>query len=157
MDELQARFSQILQTELGQLARLELVLGQEFDALKQQNNDALSENLEEKQKLIHEIESLGRQRLELLRGAGQGDDKVAVLAFVSAEAELNTRWQELEATLLRCQKQNQVNGMLLEKGKMQAQQLLGVLLGKESGSDGATYDAKGATSSSFSNGRSVKV
>lgn len=157
MDTLQARFAEMLQRELGQLTQLEVVLGQEHEALKLRDSAQITQNSEAKQQLILAIETLGRERMALLQGAEQGTDKEAVLAFVDAEPQLRSHWDELEALLLRCQKQNQINGMLLEKGKQQTQQLLGILLGEGTRKETELYNAKGSTSSSFLNGRSVKV
>jgi flagellar biosynthesis/type III secretory pathway chaperone len=157
MDTFQVRFAEILQNELGQLARLELVLGQEHEALKLRDNEILAKNTKEKQELIVSIEALGRSRLELLQSGGKGKDKESLLAFVNAEPQLRSQWDELEAVLLRCQKQNQINGVLLEKGKQQTQQLLGILLGDGNRRETELYDAKGSTTPSFLNGRSVKV
>lgn len=157
MDTLQARFAEMLQRELAQLLQLEVVLGQEHEALKLRDAAEITKNTESKQQLILAIETQGRERMALLQGAGKGTDKEAVLAFVDAETQLRSRWDELEAVLLRCQKQNQINGMLLEKGKQQTQQLLGILLGEGTRKETELYNAKGSTSSSFLNGRSVKV
>ena len=157
MDALQVRFAEILQDELGQMTRLEVVLGLEYEALQQRDSDALIKNTQEKQQLITVIESRGRERLELLQGAGYGIDKEAVLGFIDAEPQLRRRWDELEVVLLRCQKQNQVNGILLEKDKQLTKQLMSILLGEGSRKNTELYDAKGSTSSSFLNGRSVKV
>ena len=156
MDKLQAKIAEIVQNELGQLARLEHVLGQEHEALKARDNDALATTTSEKNQLVAALEAKGRERIELLKAAGMGADQEAIHAFVETEPQLLALWQQLEAALLKCQKQNQVNGMVLEKGRQQAQQLLGILLG-ENKRHTETYDAKGGTSSSFSNGRSVKV
>ena len=130
MATLQARFAEMLQRDLGQLTQLEVVLGQEHEALKLRDSAQITQNSEAKQQLILAIETLGRERMALLQGAEQGTDKEAVLAFVDAEPQLRSHWDELVALLLRCQKQNQINGMLLEKGKQQTQQLLGILLGE---------------------------
>lgn len=157
MNRLKAKFSEILQNELGQLTQLETVLDQENLALQQRDADVLLSNAKEKQRLIVLIESLGRERLGLLSGADLGQGKEAILAFVNGEPQLRSQWDELEAVLTRCQKQNQVNGMLLEKGKKQTQQLLGILLGETTRKDTELYNAKGSTSPSFLNGRSVKV
>jgi flagellar biosynthesis/type III secretory pathway chaperone len=157
MDNIQSRFADLLQSELTQLGRLEHVLQQEHTLLAQQDSAGLVENAKEKQSLIVSIESHGRERLQLLQAAGKGTDKEAVLAFVDTNPQLRDQWEQLEAVLLRCQKQNQVNGMLLEKGKQQTQQLLDILLGEGKRKGTELYDAKGTTSSSFLNGRSVKV
>jgi flagellar biosynthesis/type III secretory pathway chaperone len=157
VDELQSKFVEILQRELSQLAQLEAVLRLENEALKQRDTDAIEKNSSEKQSLIASIETLGKQRLALLQAAGKGTDKDSVLAFVNTEPKLQERWDELEAILQRCQKQNQVNGMVLETSRQQTQQILGILLGQESRKDTQLYDAKGGTSPSFVNGRSVKV
>jgi flagellar biosynthesis/type III secretory pathway chaperone len=159
MEGLQARFAEILQKELDQLIQLEAVLGQEHESLKQRDTDALSKISQEKQNLIKSIEALGRDRLAQLQGGGTAIDKESLLSFVDAESsgELRRLWNELEAVLLRCQKQNQVNGIMLEMGKQHTEQLLGILLGEGDRKETETYDAKGGTSSSFLNGRSIKV
>lgn len=156
MDKLQAKIAEIVQQELGQLAQLEVVLGQEHEALKKRDNDALASSTAEKNQLVTALERRGSERIELLKAAGLGADQEAIHAFVETEPQLQALWQQLETALLNCQKQNQVNGMLLEKGRQQAQHLLGILLG-ENKQHTETYDAKGGTSSSFTNGRSVKV
>lgn len=159
MEGLQARFAETLQKELDQLIRLEAVLGQEHELLKQRDTDALSTNSQEKQNLIKSVDALGRDRLGLLQGAGIAIDKDSLLTFVNADTtgELPRLWNELEAVLIRCQKQNQVNGILLETGKQTTEQLLGILLGEGDPKETELYDAKGSTSSSFLNGRSIKV
>ena len=139
------------------MTRLVAVLGQEHEALQQRDSDALEKNTQEKQNLIAAIEKQGRERLELLKAAGIDTDRESVLSFVDAEPELRSRWDELESVLLECQKQNQLNGLLLEKGRQQTQQILGILLGEGSRKETELYNASGTTFSSFLNGRSVKV
>lgn len=157
MDSLQAKFSQIVQRELDELAKLEEILRQEHDTLKQRDSDALIEITQVKQKLIESVESFWNERLVLLQGAGYSTDKEAVLNLVSTDSQLVSQWDELESVLLNCQQQNQVNGLLVDMSRQQTQQLLSILLGEDSLKGAELYDAKGSTSSSFSNSQSVKV
>lgn len=157
MSALQLKFVETLQNELAHMSRLEAVLKVEKTALEQRNVDLLKKNTQEKQSLISSIESLSQERSNLLQAAGVAPDKASVLAFIQAQPALKAKWDELEAVLERCQKQNQVNGMILEKGKQQTQELLNILLGEGQRKGAEVYDAKGTTSSSFLNGRSVKV
>ena len=157
LQRINPRFLEILQGELAMLARLEVVLGLEMSALERRDIDALTENTKEKQDLISSIEKLGRERRALLQGAGVATDKEAVQALVEAEPALRGQWSELESVLLRCQQQNQINGILLEKGKQQTRRLLGILLGEGNRKETELYDARGSTSPSFLHGRSVKV
>ena len=147
----------MLQQQLGQLARLQAVLLQEQAALQQRDGDALSAIDVEKQQLVSDLDGLSRNLTGELQAAGHGSDKGTLHTFITAEATLQPLWQQLEAALLACRKQNQVNGILLEKGRQQTQQLLSILLGGPSQKDGMLYDAKGSASSSLGNGRSVKV
>lgn len=157
MDRLQSDFLNVLQQELGQLTRLESVLGQEHEALKRRDSDALLPLIKEKQTLVTAIEALGGELPALLKRAGHSNDKEAVLVFIDTAPQLRQQWDELEALLLRCQRQNQVNGVLLERGRWQTQQLLGILLGEGNQRETELYNAKGTASPSFLHGRSVKV
>ena len=149
---LQVGFAEIVTHELEQLARLESVLDQEYESLKQRDSDALESNTAEKQQLIAAIEKDGRERLALLQNTGHGTDRGAVLAFVQAEPKLRRMWDELRSVLLRCQ-----HGMLIEMGRQQTQQLLSILLGEGERKNTELYDARGSTLSSFANSRSVKA
>ena len=157
MNSLQAGFATILQKELGQLAQLEVVLSQEHAALKQRDSDALVTNTDEKQRVIESIESCGRERSRLLQDAGIATDKDTVLAFVKMSPELLSKWNELEVVLLRCQEQNKINGLLIDRGRQQTTQILKILLGDGGNENTELYDAKGSTSSSFSKSQSIKV
>ena len=148
-----------MRRELGQLTRLEGVLGQEHEVLKQRDLNRLEEKTTEKQAVIEELAAASRERITLMKNAGIEQNLDSVISYLNqlGGEELTEVWKELEAALARCQKQNQINGMMLEKGKQHTRQLLGLLLGESDSSQNQLYDSSGATSSSFSNGRSVKV
>jgi flagellar biosynthesis/type III secretory pathway chaperone len=157
MDTIQARIAQMLRDELAQLGQLESVLLKEHELLAGQESEALLSNAKEKQLLIGQIEARGQERLKLLQLHGVGTDKDAVVGYMDSAPQLQGLWQEMENVLHRCQKQNQVNGVMLEKGRRQTEQLLAILLGEGRSKGTQLYNAKGAATSSFSNGRSVKV
>lgn len=161
MDKLSTTLFGKLKQELALLGQLEAVLAQEFTALEQKNTDEVTKNSNKKQELVAQLEQQGQERLGILQQAGVASGKEGLDEILRSESsgELKSLWGELETTLLRCQKQNQVNGILLEKGRQQTQQMLNILLNEgEAGQDDGIYDASGnSTSSSFPNGRSVKV
>lgn len=161
MDKLLSELSDAIQKELLLLEQLEVVLTQETSALEKQNADDISEKSKEKQNLASELEQCGLERVAMLKQAGHepGKEGIAALASADSSGKLEQLWRDLETSLLRCQKQNQVNGILLEKGRQQTQQLLNILLNEgEVNQADALYDASGSsTSSSLPNGRSIKV
>ncbi len=111
------------------------------------DSETLTRLTAEKQALLDTIESLGAEH--------QSDIPPATSA---ADAELLALREELEATLLRCQKQNQINGVMLERDRQQTRQLLELLLGKtQQQGQAELYDARGGTHSSFSHGQSLKA
>lgn len=154
---LEGRIAEFLRQEIEQLTRLEGILEREVETIKQRDATALSENTLEKHDVIGKIETLGRERLNLLHKAGISNKKEDIVAYLSTTPQLDKLRRVVESKLLNCQEKNQVNGILLEKDKQQVQQLLGILLGENVTQDEGLYNAKGNTSSSFVNGRSVKV
>lgn len=152
MANLEQAVAATLQRELDGMNRLEAVLGQEQDALRRRDAQALSTLAGEKQRLVDEIELPGRERQALLQGTA-GDVGHTLIATRPA---LQALWQELQGAVQRCQAQNQVNGILLEKGRQQAQQLLALLLGQPAQQE-PLYNARGGAATAFSHGRSLKV
>ncbi|MDH5784968.1 MAG: flagellar protein FlgN [Chromatiales bacterium] len=145
----------MIQDELQQLEQLGAVLQKEHLALQRRDTSALNSATSEKDKLVAALRSRGRARMELLITMGVATDQQSIQCYVASMPQLMESWQMLERSLLECQKQNQINGMLLEKGRKQTQSLLALFLGDQM-RKAETYDARGYTSSLF-NGRSVRV
>lgn len=151
-----AGMAELLQQELVQLAHLEQLLGEEQEAMLRRNSEEMGELAKRKQALIERVEGLEGERLQRLMPNGGVAERDAWKEVLGADSRLAVQWQRLEAVLLRCRKQNQVNGVLLERDRQQTQQLLRLLLGGE-GKATSTYDARGSAHASYAHGHSLKV
>lgn len=158
MNEAQQQFEQILQRESALVGELAAILEQEHELLARRAAEELESVVAAKDKTLQELARLGEERTAVLKRAGFSGDKQGFQSFLQADGSgrLQALWQPLEAALRDCQERNQVNGKLLEIGRQQAQELLSLLLGRES-APSELYDQHGNTSTSFGRNSSVKV
>lgn len=129
---------QLVSKQLSQLTQLETLLTAEKEILQQQNPDALIELTSEKNSLLVAIQ-------EIDNAIGQSFEfKQEKLAGNFAD-ELS----EIEAILLRCKKQNQVNGLIIHQSQLSVERMKTSLLESHNKSS-MTYDNKGKTSGGLS-------
>lgn len=129
---------QLVSKQLSQLTQLETLLTAEKEILQQQNPDALIEITSEKNSLLVAIQ-------EIDNAIGQSFEfKQEKLAGNFAD-ELS----EIEAILLRCKKQNQVNGLIIHQSQLSVERMKTSLLESHNKSS-MTYDNKGKTSGGLS-------
>lgn len=129
---------QLVSQQLSQLTQLEALLTTEKDILQQQNPDALIQITSDKNNLLVAIQ-------EIDNAIGQSFEfKQAKLAG-SFDEELS----EIEAILLRCKKQNQVNGLIIHQSQLSVERMRTSLLENHNKSS-MTYDNKGKTSGGLS-------
>jgi len=129
---------QLVSKQLSQLTQLETLLTAEKEILQQQNPDALIELTSEKNSLLVAIQ-------ETDNAIGQSFEfKQEKLAGNFAD-ELS----EIEAILLRCKKQNQVNGLIIHQSQLSVERMKTSLLESHNKSS-MTYDNKGKTSGGLS-------
>lgn len=129
---------QLVSKQLSQLTQLETLLTAEKEILQQQNPDALIEITSEKNSLLVAIQ-------ETDNAIGQSFEfKQEKLAGNFAD-ELS----EIEAILLRCKKQNQVNGLIIHQSQLSVERMKTSLLESHNKSS-MTYDNKGKTSGGLS-------
>lgn len=129
---------QLVSKQLSQLTQLETLLTAEKEILQQQNPDALIELTSEKNSLlvaIQEIDNAIGQSFEFKQEklAGNFSDELS----------------EIEAILLRCKKQNQVNGLIIHQSQLSVERMKTSLLESHNKSS-MTYDNKGKTSGGLS-------
>ncbi|MGM0594024.1 MAG: flagella synthesis protein FlgN [Pseudomonadota bacterium] len=148
----------LLQQEHEALSALVETLEREHALITQRQAAELEALASVKESQLNALNGLARQRSELLLRAGVSDDKAGFMSLLQDDTsgELAELWQTIERQLHQCQDQNQINGQLLEANKKQAQELLALLLGRESGHN-TLYDQQGNTSSSLGQGTSVKA
>lgn len=123
----------LLRAQDEHLSRMQAVLAEEFDLLKQHQALALPALAERKQQLLAAIEALDKELAE------QPDLRQRLAAFPS---EL----QALQTKLDACQEQNDLNGRLLELSIVSNRRLASFLT-KLRDRNSLTYDAKGNTRS----------
>ncbi len=124
--------------QLSQLTQLEALLTTEKDILQQQNPDALITITSEKNNLlvaIQEIDNAIGQSFEFKQ------EKLA--------GNFSQELAEIENTLLRCKKQNQVNGLIIHQSQLSVERMRTSLLENHNKSS-MTYDNKGKTSGGLS-------
>lgn len=129
---------QLVSKQLSQLTQLETLLTAEKEILQQQNPDALIVLTSEKNSLlvaIQEIDNAIGQSFEFKQEklAGNFSDELS----------------EIEAILLRCKKQNQVNGLIIHQSQLSVERMKTSLLESHNKSS-MTYDNKGKTSGGLS-------
>lgn len=129
---------QLVSQQLSQLTQLEALLTTEKDILQQQNPDALITITSEKNNLlvaIQEIDNAIGQSFEFKQ------EKLA--------GNFSQELAEIENTLLRCKKQNQVNGLIIHQSQLSVERMRTSLLENHNKSS-MTYDNKGKTSGGLS-------
>lgn len=129
---------QLVSKQLSQLAQLETLLTAEKEILQQQNPDALIEITSEKNSLLVAIQKIDN-------AIGQSFEfKQEKLA-----GNFSDELSEIEAILLRCKKQNQVNGLIIHQSQLSVERMKTSLLESHNKSS-MTYDNKGKTSGGLS-------
>ena len=123
----------LLHTQDDYLTRMQDILEEEFNLLKQHQALALPELSERKQQLLTAIEALDKTLAELPDLAQQ------LVAYPDQMAQLQIK---LDA----CQNQNEINGRLLELSIVSNRRLAG-FLSQLRDRNSLTYDAKGNTRS----------
>ena len=141
-----AQLAELMGREMALLGSLAQLLEQEANALKTRDAAAVEAGAIEKRTLIEALESLAGERSRLLGASGLSPDGkgfesyLATLTGKEGDA-LRAQWGAVKETLTTCQKQNQMNGMLLDASMRSTQQALSILLGhaREPG----TYNSQG--------------
>jgi flagella synthesis protein FlgN len=129
---------QLVSQQLSQLTQLETLLDTEKDVLQQQNPDALIHLTAEKNDLLLAIQKIDN-------AIGQSFEfKQEKLA-----GKFTSLLSDIEATLVRCKKQNQINGLIIHQSQLSVERMKTSLLENHNKSS-MTYNSKGKTSGGLS-------
>jgi flagella synthesis protein FlgN len=129
---------QLVSQQLLQLTQLETLLDTEKDVLQQQNPEALIHLTADKNDLL-----LAIQRID--NAIGQSFEfKQEKLA-----GKFTSILSDIEAILVRCKKQNQINGLIIHQSQLSVERMKTSLLENHNKSS-MTYNSKGKTSGGLS-------
>lgn len=146
--------AQLLQQELEVAAHLLEVLTTEHEVIASRDTDILQQVVAEKQDLLARLETSHKQRLALLSAAGLDANPDGFDVLLERCADLQLRWNNLKENLSSCQRQNQLNGALLESSRRSTHRALSILLGGQ-GDNSELYNQAGKSTPSVLGGNRV--
>jgi flagellar biosynthesis/type III secretory pathway chaperone len=151
----------LLQQEQAYASRLLDVLKAEHEALARRDTDALQQSVADKQELLAQLEASHGRRLQLMHDTGldAGRDGFDALLSLCAEHghDLHSSWNALKEVLASCQRQNQVNGAILESSRRTTHRALSVLLGGQADSPELYNQSGKSTPSALGGNRVIKA
>lgn len=129
-------------TQLGQ------TLENEYTALAENDLDRIVQAAHDKNRLFEFLEDLEKERHALLLSAGLDFDSSGIMAYLQRDTsqtkhEAAAIWQQIGALTQQCRKQNQINGIILEKNRRRTEKALAILKGQTPQT--TTYTASGET------------
>ncbi|MFT6194783.1 MAG: flagella synthesis protein FlgN [Cognaticolwellia sp.] len=129
---------QLVSQQLSQLTQLETLLDTEKDVLQRQNPDALIHLTAEKNDLLLAIQNI---------------DNAIGKSFEFKQEKLAGKFtnllSDIAATLMRCKKKNQINGLIIHQSQLSVERMKTSLLENHNKSS-MTYNSKGKTSGGLS-------
>jgi flagella synthesis protein FlgN len=115
--EMNDALTAVLADMQGAVTDLDQVLGDERAALDQADADALNRAGERKQRLLHQLEQLDTERVQLVRHIDSQSDSQ------------HQAWEGILKLVARCQQANQRNGDIVEQRLQHVRRALSVLTG----------------------------
>jgi len=126
----------VLRETLQLAESLHASLEREQQALYDNDLESIEQIAAAKAELAASIEALERRRAELVSQAGfptHANGMAAYLGHLEQGPEgtrtVTAQWQTLQGVLRQCDRQNQINGIMLEKNRRRAEALLRLLRG----------------------------
>jgi flagellar biosynthesis/type III secretory pathway chaperone len=124
-----------LQREIQAGGQLLEILRREHQALTGNDPAFLNQVVAQKGELVAVMEACGRERNGLLRGAGFGIDRAAIEQLLNRDDPqrqngIQRDWARLLEIGAECQRQNLVNGIIIQAGQQQTRQALAILRGQ---------------------------
>ena len=136
MNENQGKLKSLLQQESATLENLLAALMKEHRALKERNAESVSQLSEEKSILLNELETLDKERQLYLQGVSQKEKSDSHI-----KNEIKQLNSEIEVSLDKCKKQNNINGGIIEMSKLFNEKMLDIICGNTAKE--TTYSATG--------------
>lgn len=125
-------------------------LNDEHNALCNNQYEVILSLAEQKQSLVTRLDELDQQRLQL---SGNSDFKQFL---AHSHPNLSQTWLALREKIRRCQHQNEVNGLILNRRNQMAREMLNIFTGRCNG-DETTYDPSGKANYSGPNLTNTQV
>jgi len=143
-----ADLSLLLHDIAEHLAQLVQTLETENAALADNDLDGIVQAANDKNRLFEFLEDLEKERHALLLAAGLDFDSNGIMTYLErnrsrTKNETATTWQQIESLTRQCRKQNQINGIILEKNRRRTEKALAILKGQTP--QPTTYTANGET------------
>ena len=143
--ECQNQIGELLRQETGLSSQLLEILQSENQALSANDLDIIQQIAQDKQQIVDTLESLDQQRELQLQKAGFDIDKNGMKDFLKqCDDRLNQDWQQLMTVITKCQRQNEVNGIIINAASHHAKDALSILKGQQPGNK-IHYGPKGET------------
>jgi len=138
----------LLQDIAGHLTQLVQTLEKEYTALTSNDLDNIVQTTNDKNRLFEFLEDLEKERHALLLAAGLDFDTNGIMAYLKRDTSQTKNktaiiWQQIEDLTRQCRKQNQLNGIILEKNRRRTEKALAILKGQSP--QVGTYTASGET------------
>ncbi|MFW5910905.1 MAG: flagella synthesis protein FlgN [Thiohalospira sp.] len=126
-DRLLRTLTEQLEREEGLMAELESALEAEGNALARRDATPLDEAVARKQAALEGLTDAVNSRLRWMRSQGLEASAAGIRAAVGEiDPDLPTRWEVLAERLQAAQKQNEVNGQILEATRRGVEELLAI-------------------------------
>ena len=122
----------LLNGEIETLSGLLDILQREYGALKTNDLAAIEHAITHKQQQLAQVQACEQRRHALLQAAGFSLDKQGMSNYLrnAAHAPSVQPWQLLLKLSSQCQKQNQINGGLVDISRRHAQHVVAILRGQ---------------------------
>jgi flagellar biosynthesis/type III secretory pathway chaperone len=147
--EYQNQINELIQQEISLSNRLLENLLSENQALSSNDHEVIQGLLANKQQIIGTLESLGKQRELVLKKTGFSGDKNGMKKLIKQSGDtsnclLGQNWRQLMAIVSECQRQNEINGIIINASSRYTTYALSILKGQQPG-DNVRYGSKGET------------
>jgi flagellar biosynthesis/type III secretory pathway chaperone len=130
-------------------------LSDERTALERRDFDAFSQSVQTKQACAAGLEHSEQKLFHLMAGAGFSENRDGFMNFLesldpgSDRSGIHDTWNQLHLLMTDCQKQNRINGQIINASMHNTQQALDILNGRDL--HASTYDQSGKTSDNGDN------
>ncbi len=136
----------LLEDITNYLEQLFHALENEYQALSDNDTQAIESIAQEKTMLMEQLEDLNKERRTLLEAAGlnlntSGVDDFLNSSTIPDKPKLKTLWGNISSLSKQCDKQNNINGIIIENNRRHTENALSVLQGKQQTAE--LYSSKG--------------
>ncbi len=130
------KITPLLEETASYLEQLFQALLNENKALADDNIQAVQEIAQEKVLLMEQLEDLNKERRSLLETAGLDLSATGIDDFfsnnsITKSSGLSALWKTIATLSKQCEKQNNINGIVIENNKRRTESALSILQGKQ--------------------------